>query len=126
MSTTQTQLPTLPLPIFWAWLKRHENCILRAGGPGFTLFDLPELHWRLFEEDGGLLVAQALRGKEIVSELVFMSEDILYVQSSPSEDDAILFDCVGQGPDGPVPMCYFLMAHGYEDEDEPGPPRWTH
>lgn len=122
-----TQLaPTLPMEAFWRWLKVHANCIVRAGGPGFALFDLPDIHWHLAEEEDGLLVAQLIRGKELAGELVFHGRDALYVQSTPEDGEQTLFECVGSTPDGPSAICYFVLAHPFDEEDAGMPPRWTH
>ena len=34
---------SLMIDEFWTWLTAHYNCILRAGGPGFVVFDQPDI-----------------------------------------------------------------------------------
>ncbi|OIP31030.1 MAG: hypothetical protein AUK47_23365 [Deltaproteobacteria bacterium CG2_30_63_29] len=125
MAQTTPQTSTLPIRDFWSWLKQHSNCIVRAGGLGFTHFDLADIHWCLSEEEDGLLVLHLIRGKDTQGEMVFHLGDVLYVQGSPDEGENVMFECVATGPDGPTPLCYFLMAHSY-DEPSDDAEHWTH
>ena len=42
---------TLAFDRFWRWLKRHPNCILRAGTSDAYLYEQEDLHWHLEEDD---------------------------------------------------------------------------
>lgn len=119
-------MQTIEVAEFWRWLKRHRNCVIQAGGPGFTVFDQQDLFWHLSEEEDGLFVAQVVRGKELSAEIVFNSTDVIFVQSSPDQGEHVVFECIGQTPDGQqVPLLWFLMAHGWDEEVQPQR-RWTH
>ena len=43
MAVTVETGSTLTFDRFWRWLKRHPNCIVRAGTPDATLFDQEDL-----------------------------------------------------------------------------------
>lgn len=127
MSMTETELPTLTFEQFWAWMKLHHNCIVRAGAAGFALFDDHDLHWHLTETRDGLCVVQLVRGKNLLGELTFPAADVLYVQATPEEEEHMLFECVGAAEEGHLTLCWFLMAHAYDEVvDAPGPSSLIH
>ena len=124
----EAQQNTMTLGEFWPWLKRHFNCIIRMGGPGFLLYDQPDVHWHLSEEpEEGIFVAQVYRDKELCAEIIFPPEEIAYVQSIPDQGEHTLFEFMGQLPGMPehAAICHVLLAHGYE-ENQPTTPRWKH
>ena len=109
---------TLPLDDFWGWVKDHPNCILRASTPEAFLYDFEDLHWNLYEEDDKALVAQMLRGKQLVAEIIIDPRDVLYVQAMPEPDhpEQALFEIVSGPKEDAVTVCTFLMAHAYDEE----------
>jgi len=117
---------SLMIDEFWAWLTAHYNCILRAGGPGFVVFDQPDIHWHLGVDPDGIMFVQLIKGKESTMEFFLNPGDVLYVQSSPEEDDQTLFECIGGSNGQPEPLCHFLTAHPYDDEQAPASRAWTH
>jgi hypothetical protein len=112
-STTQ-----LTFEKFWRWLAEHPGCLLRAGAVDATLFDLPELHWELFEEEDGTPVIQLLRGKTLVGELLIERTEIFNVQGSPDLDEAHkgywIFELLTGAKEEPHVAYHFLMSHGVE------------
>ena len=126
MPTADELHRSLPIDEFWSWLGAHYNCILRAGGPGYAIFDQPDVHWRLGEDPDGILFAQLVRGKETTAELFFNPADVLYVQPIPEEEDQMLFELIG-GPEGQTgAIGHFLMTHSYDENDGPQKRAWTH
>jgi len=102
---------------FWRWLKRHPNCILRAGTPESYLYDHEELHWHLEEDEDRTPTVQLIRGKQLLGEIVIESRDVLYVQAVPDpdgEEGQFLFELVGGG-DEAVALYHFALAHPFEE-----------
>ena len=117
---------SLSIDELWAWLHLHYNCILRAGGPGFVVFDQPEVHWHLGTDPDGIYFVQLLRGKETTAEFTFNPGDVHYVQATAGDEEQVLFECMG-GEDGQtVPLCHFLMTHDYDAGEMPTNRTWTH
>ena len=117
MTSTATLTSHLDIQEFWRWLGNHFNCILRAGGAGFLLFDQPDLHWHQSEDPDGLLVMQLIRGKETTAELYINPRDVLSVTSSAEEGEQTLFELLGSDGGEAVPLCHFLMAHPFDDDE---------
>jgi len=110
---------TVAFDRFWRWLKRHANCILRAGTPDAFLYDADDLHWHLEEDEERLPTVQLLRGKQLLGELVLEARDVLFVQAMPDPDGEqgqFLFEVVGGGGDEPFPVYHFVLAHGFDEE----------
>lgn len=110
---------TITFDRFWRWLKRHPNCILRAGTPDATLYDDEDLHWHLDEEEDRTPSVQLLRGKQLLAELAIEVRDVLFVQMLPDPDGGqgqFLFELVGGGGDEPYAVYHFLLAHGFDEE----------
>jgi hypothetical protein len=119
--------PSLTVEEFWQWLLGHYNCLVRAGGPGFSLYDQPDLHWHLGEDRDGSCFALLMRGKETLGELTFSPADVQYVQPAPDggDGDQTIFELVGETDEGTAPLCWFVLAHPY-DVAATEPERWTH
>ena len=118
MSVTVETGTTLAFDRFWRWLKRHPDCLLRAGTPDAFLYDQDDLHWRLDEDEERAPTVRLLRGKALLAELVFEVRDILFVQVTPDPDGGEgqhLFEIIGGG-DEPYAIYHFLLAHGFEEE----------
>ena len=115
---------TLAFDRFWRWLRRHANCILRAGTPDAYLYDQEDLHWHLDEDEDRAPVVQLLRGKQLLGEIVIEVSDVLFVQALPDPDGGegqFLFELVGGGGDEPFAAYHFLLAHAFEEEATHGP-----
>ena len=97
---------------------RHPNCILRAGTSDAVLYDDEDVHWHFAAEDDHTLVAQLFRGKRLTGELFVEPETIAYVQPVPGEDE-VSFELIATGEGEPVAAYFFVLSHGF-DEEEPG------
>jgi len=117
---------TLTLGIFWQWVGAHYNCIVRAGSDTCVFFDQPFLHWHLIEDLDGQLVAQLIRGKDLVGELVIDPRMVLYVEVTAQDDEQVLFELVVDSDGEPIPQFHFLMAHGYDEDQDAARRGWTH
>ncbi|ACG74726.1 conserved hypothetical protein [Anaeromyxobacter sp. K] len=110
---------TLTFDRFWRWLKRHPNCILRAGTPDTFLYDQEDLHWHLEEDEERVPVVQLSRGKQTLAEIAIEAREVLFVQVLPDPDgDAgqFLFELIGGSGDEPYPVYHFVLAHGFDEE----------
>lgn len=110
---------TLPFDRFWRWLRRHANCILRAGTADSFLYDHDDLHWHLDEDDERVPTVQLLRGKALLGELVLETREILFVQAVPDPDGEqgqFVFELVGGAGDEPYALYHFVLAHGFDEE----------
>lgn len=117
---------TLPFATFWPWLLAHPNCIVRAGTPEAVLYDEEDFHWHFAAEGDHTLVVQVLRGKNLVSELLLEPDQISYVQALPPErPDEHLFELMSADEGEPFAAFFFVLAHGY-DEEESHPPGRVH
>ncbi len=125
MTPSSSVAQSLTMDEFWAWLNLHYNCILRAGGPGFVLYDQADVHWHLGTDPDGITFVQLIRGKETTAELYFNPADVHYVQPTAGEEEQVLFECMGAS-DGQVPLCHFLMTHDYDVAELPTTRTWTH
>ena len=102
---------------FWAWLREHANCILRAGSPDVELHDSDDLHWHL-EGDSREPLIELIQGKRILASMFLDTREVAFVQSTPSDgaselngDRSTLFELVTTGRDGNYSPYHFLMAH---------------
>jgi hypothetical protein len=110
---------TLEFDRFWRWIRRHANCILRAGTPDSFIYDADDLHWHLEEDEERVPTVQLLRGKQLLAELVLEPRDILFVQALPDpdgEEGQFLFELVGGGGEEPYAVYHFVLAHGFDEE----------
>ncbi len=114
----ETMGNALPFATFWVWLRTHCNCIVRAGGKDTVIYDFDDLHWHLEEDNGGKLIVQVIRGKNLAAELIITRQDVEYVEYYPSAESQghYEFQLLGGGnPDQITVQYQFLMAHGYEE-----------
>ncbi len=110
---------TLTFDRFWRWLKRHPNCILRAGTPDATLFDQDDLHWHLEEDEERVPLVQLLRGKQLLGEIAIEVREVLFVQAVPDPDGEaghFLCELWGGGGDEPFAVYHVAMAHSFDEE----------
>jgi len=117
---------TLAFDTFWNWLQMHPNCIVRAGTPEAVVYDDEDLHWHFTAEGTDTLVVQALRGKQLVAELLVTPADVAYVQGVAGEEDEYLFELITETETDRVASCYFVLSHSYETPDRPGSGRAVH
>jgi hypothetical protein len=119
MAVTVETGTTLPFERFWRWLRRHANCIVRAGTPDAFLYDAEDLHWHLEEEEDRTPTVQLLRGKQLLAELVLERREIAFVQALPDPDGEqgqFLFELVGGARDEPETAYHFVVAHGFDED----------
>lgn len=110
---------TLPFDAFWPWLMQHPNCILRAGTPEAVLYDDDDLHWT-FGAEGPTLVAQLVRGKRLIGEILIQPEHVSYVDSIAAETDGeVVFELISETPTDRVAAWFFVLTHGFGEDDEP-------
>jgi hypothetical protein len=118
---------TLTFDKFWAWLKAHPGCIVRAGTPETVLCDHDDFHWTLDAEDDHTFVVQLARAKDLVGELLVFSSEVAYVQVEPSETEGEwLFECVIETEKAREVAYHFVMAHEYDDGEHRREDKWTH
>jgi len=109
---------TMEFDRFWRWIKRHINCIVRAGTPDAYLYDQEDLHWHLDEDDDRTPVVQLMRGKELLAEVVLDAPEILFVQVMPDPDGEqgqFLFEVIGGAAENPLPVYHFVLTHGLDE-----------
>ncbi|MGC3996622.1 MAG: hypothetical protein QM767_03460 [Anaeromyxobacter sp.] len=119
MAVTVETGSTLTFDRFWRWLKRHPNCILRAGTPEATLYDHEDLHWHLEEDEDRVPLVQLQRGKQLLGELAIEVRDVLFVQAGPDPDGEaghFLFELWGGGGDEPYAVYHFVLVHAFDEE----------
>ena len=115
---------TLAFDRFWRWLKRHPNCILRAGTSDAFLYDDEDLHWHLEEDEERTPTIQVLRGKQLLGEIVIEAREVMFVQAMPDPDGEqgqFLFELVGGSGDDHVVHRVGLVAHGFDEEAQHRP-----
>ena len=113
------QSPTLSFETFWEWLVSHPNCILRAGTPEVVLYDDDDFHWHFAAEGDDTLLVQLIRGKRFVGELLIRLDTVSYVQTYQSDQaDEHVFELISETETDRQAMCFFVLNHGVEDEDD--------
>jgi hypothetical protein len=117
---------TLAFDVFWTWLQRHPNCILRAGTPEAVVYDADDLHWHFATEGTETQVVQVFRGKHLVGELIVNPADVAYVQGVEGEEEEFVFDLVSETESESVSAYYFVLSHGYEPDEGAAPGRAVH
>ena len=118
---------TLPFDTFWAWLVRHPNCILRAGTPETVLYDDDDLHWHFGAEDLGTLLVQLIRGKRMLGELLIAVEPIAYVEGTRGDQEGeFVFELIAENDTDRISAYFFVLAHGFDVEEEDPTPRRVH
>ena len=119
MMMTIDDQPTMPFAAFWSWLVRHPDCIVRAGTPEAVLYDDDDLHWHFIEEEPGTLVAQVLRGKLLVGELLIAPDQIAFVQGNRGDRDGeFVFELMTETESESFASYFFVLIHGFDEEGE--------
>ena len=117
---------TLSFDAFWNWLMMHPNCILRAGTPDAVVYDDDDFHWH-FAADGPNFYVQVIRGKRLMGELVVASESVTYVEMIDSDREGETnFDLIVESEQERIGAYFFVMSHGFEEEELPGHDRAVH
>jgi hypothetical protein len=121
MALTVETGTTLSFDRFWRWLKRHANCIVRAGTPDAYLYDQEDLHWHLEEDEERTPTIQLVRGKQLLGEVLVEVRDVAFVQAMPDPDGEagqFVFELVGAGggSDEPYALYHVVLAHGFDEE----------
>lgn len=118
---------TLRFENFWRWLTMHPNCVLRAGTPEAVLYDDDDLHWYIGAEGEGTLLAQVLRGKRLLGELLLDPEQVAYVQVVPPETEGEhVFELISEAGDKAFAAYFFVLTHGFEEGEDPAAPGRVH
>ncbi len=111
-------MSTLTFELFWAWLKQHPNCILRAGTPETVLYDDEALHWYIGEE-GAEFVVQSIRGKQLVGEIVVDPEELAYIEALGEERQGEhVFEAISENESERVAAYYFVLSHGIAEDEQ--------
>lgn len=109
---------TLPFDAFWNWLLRHPNCILRAGTADAVLYDDASFHWFFAAEEERLFV-QVIRGKRLVGEILLDPDQVAYVESFAEEREGeFAFEAIGESATERRVICFFVLSHGFDEEDD--------
>ena len=109
---------------FWRWLKRHPNCILRAGTSDAYLYDQEDLHWHLEEDEDRTPTIQVLAGKQLLGEILIEAREVMFVQAMPDPDGdqgQFLFELVGGSGEQPYDAYHVVVAHGFDEEAQHRP-----
>jgi len=114
---------------FWSWLKGHPNCVLSAGTVDTVIFDHDDFHWTFSEElnpEGhDEMLVQALRGKQLVAEILIPRGRIIHVQGE-ARDQEFVFECFEEDDGGPVASYFVALSHGYDPEEHSETQGWVH
>jgi len=109
---------TLSLEAFWSWIVLHPNCILRAGTPEVVVYDDDDLHWYLGPDSDDTLLVQALHGKRALAEIFIDTKQVTHVQALAGERPGEhVFELVSATEGEPFSPWFFVMIHGYDDEE---------
>lgn len=110
-------MTTYPFEVFWSWLMRHPNCILRAGTAEAALYDDEDFHWHFASEGTGIYV-QVIRGKILIGEIGIDTERVSYVQYVGEDPETEhLFELVVESEKQSAVSHFFVMSHAFEEED---------
>lgn len=111
-------MTTYTFEVFWSWLMRHPNCILRAGTVEATLYDDDDFHWHFASEGSGVYV-QVIRGKHLVGEIGIDTERVSYVQYVGEDPETEhMFELVLEDEKQSAASHFFVLSHGLEEDDE--------
>ncbi|MCZ6508028.1 MAG: hypothetical protein O7A04_08295 [Acidobacteria bacterium] len=112
-------MDTLSFDAFWAWLQSHLNCLLRVATPDTVLFDDDDLHWYLGPL-GDANVAQVIRGKRLMGEILIDPERVTYVQSLGEERSGeYVFEAVSETESERLAVYTFVLTHDLDVDDDP-------
>jgi len=110
-------MTTYPFTVFWSWLMRHPNCILRAGTAEAVLYDDDDFHWHFASEGSGVYV-QVIRGKILIGEIGIDTERISYVQYVGEDPEGEhLFELIVENDSQSSLSHFFALTHALEGDD---------
>jgi len=111
-------MDTLSFDAFWTWLQSHLNCIQRIATPDAVIFDDDDLHWYLGPLDNAQ-VAQVIRGKRLMGEVLIDPERVTYVQSLGEERSGeFVFEAVSETETERVAAYSFVLTHSLDVESD--------
>ena len=112
-------MDTLSFDAFWTWLQAHLNCIVRVSTPEAAIFDDDDLHWYLGPVDDAS-VAQVIRGKRLMGEILIEPERIAYVQAQGEERKGeFVFEDVSETETERLVAYSFVLTHDLDVETDP-------
>lgn len=124
--STLAEPMTLTFEAFWSWLLQHPNCLLRAGTPETVVYDDDDLHW-LFASEGRFLVVQVLRGKRLMGEILVDPEPVSYVEGQTGDQEGeFIFELISESEKDRMATYFFVLTHGFEEEEEGHSPARVH
>lgn len=120
-------MTTISFEQFWAWLQLHPNCIVRISTPDAAIYDDEDFHWYVGPVQDEM-VAQLLKGKRMVAELLISPANISYVQDLGEEREGEhVFEAISENATERFAAYAFVMSHGLEEEaPEHGTPGTVH
>ncbi|MCB1035157.1 MAG: hypothetical protein KDD47_15120 [Acidobacteria bacterium] len=112
-------MSTLSFDSFWAWLVQHPNCVLWAGTPDAVLYDDEDVHWYI-GQDGEVAVAQVIRGKRLVGNLVVDPARVDYVSVvGEAREGEHHFELIAETETDRYAAYVFALSHGMTEDEEP-------
>ena len=110
-------MTTYSFTVFWSWLMRHPNCILRAGTAEAVLYDDQDFHWHFASEGSGVYV-QVIRGKVLVGEIGIDTERVSFVQYVGEDPETEhLFELIVEDDTQSAASHFFVLTHALDEED---------
>ena len=83
------------------------------------LYDEEDFHWHLTGNGAENRVVQVVRGKRLLGELVMEPDRVTCVVGVPGEHEGEgVFEFVSDTPQGRATIYFFILAHGYEENEE--------
>ena len=111
---------TLSFDAFWTWLQDHLSCIQRIATPDAVIFDDDDLHWYLGPLDNAN-VAQVIRGKRLMGEILIDPERVAYVQFLGEERSGeFVFEAISETETERVAAYSFVLTHNLDVGVDPG------
>jgi len=112
-------MDTLSFDAFWTWLQSHLNCIVRVSTPEAVIFDDDDLHWYLGPLDAAH-VAQVIRGKRLMGEILIEPERVIYVQAQGEERKSeFVFEAVSETETERLVAYTFVLTHDLDSDADP-------
>jgi hypothetical protein len=112
-------MDTLSFDAFWTWLQSHLHCIVRVATPEAVLFDDDDLHWYLGPLDGSE-VAQVIRGKRLMGEILVDPERVTYVQALGEERSGeFVFEAISETKSERLAAYTFVLTHNLDPDGDP-------
>ncbi len=111
-------MSTVSFENFWAWLVQHPNCLMRAGTADAMLYDDEDYHWYV-GQDGGAFVAQVIRGKRLVGDMLIDPARVAYVSVvGEAREGEHHFELISETETDRFAAYTFVLTHGMTEDDE--------